>query len=373
MRIAMLSCVYPPYGGGIGEVARQYAALLSAEHQVTVITPRYHPGMTFIKTPGLTVEPKRPMLAWGKAAWLPNLVRQLKQYDAVHLHYPFFGVHERLAKLPDNKKLVLTYHMLPQAPGLRGKFMKASLHYSDKRLGKRANVMTVATQDYLQAVALPRMGEATKWQVLPFGVDDRFSPGPRSEQLERRFNIRYGETVILFVATLDKAHAFKGLPVLLKALAQVKLDNWKLIVVGGGDWRARYQKQSRQLKLGKRVFFAGYASTAELPEFYRLAHMFVLPSINEAEAFGLVALEAMASGLPVIASRLPGVRELIKQGETGLLVNPGDELALAVAIETLLSSAEQRQKMSEQAMRRVEENYRWRVIGRKLLDIYRNL
>lgn len=373
MRIAMLNCVYPPYGGGIGEVARQYASLLSAEHQVEVITPRYHPGMTFIKTPGFIVEPKRPLLAWGKAAWFPGLLGYLKKYDAVHLHYPFFGVHERLVKLPTEKKLILTYHMLPQAPGLRGKLMQTSLRYSDKRLGKRANAMTIATQDYLQAVALPRIGESDKWQVIPFGVDDRFSPGEESEKLVRRFNIRYGETVILFVATLDKAHAFKGLPVLLKALGQVKLDNWRLIVVGGGDWRARYAKQSRQLRLGKRVSFAGYVPTAELPEFYRLAHMFVLPSLNEAEAFGLVALEAMASGLPVIASRLPGVRELVKQGETGLLVTPGDELALAAAIELLLSSAEQRQKFGQQGLRRVEDNYRWSVIGRKLLDIYRNL
>ncbi len=354
-------------------MASQYAALLSPEHQVTVITPRYHPGMTFMKTPGFIVEPKRPLLAWGKAAWFSSLINMLKQYEAVHLHYPFFGVHERLAKLPERIKLVLTYHMWPQAPGWRGRLMQTSLHYSDKRLGKRANAMTIATQDYLQNVAWPRMGESDKWHILPFGVDDRFSPGEEPERLVRRFNVRFGEKVILFVATLDKAHAFKGLPVLLKALAQVKSDNWKLIVVGGGDWRARYTKQSRQLKLGKRVAFAGYVPTAELPDYYRLAQMFVLPSLNEAEAFGLVALEAMASGLPVIASRLPGVRELVVQGETGWLVKPGDEMALAAAIESLLSSDQERARLGEQALKKVQLNYRWQVVGHKLLEIYRGL
>ncbi len=373
MRIVHLSCVYPPYGGGIGEVARQYASLLTAEHQVTVITPSYHPAMTFMNTPGVNVVAKKPLLAWGKAAWLPGLKSILDKFDAVHLHYPFFGVQERLVNLNPRIKLIITYHMLPQTSGGRGWLMKASLNYTDKRIALRADVLTAATADYIKSVALPRMGQAEKWQVVTFGVDDRFFPGDEPERLVRKFNVRYGEAVILFVATLDKAHAFKGLSILLRALTRLNNRNWKLIVVGGGSWRNRYQQQARALKLGKQAIFAGYVPVAELPDYYRLASVFVLPSVNSAEAFGLVALEAMATGLPVIASRLPGVRELVIQGENGLLVEPGDELGLAAALEGLLNSPEQRTIMGQKAFKRVQENYRWPVVGQRLLDIYRQL
>ena len=373
MRIAMLTCVYPPYGGGIGEVARQYASLLTPEHQVTVITPHYYPGMTFVNTPGISVNSPRPFLAWGNGAWLLNLKHHLKKFEAVHLHYPFFGVHERLHSLPKSIKFILTYHMLPQATGVRGALMKFSRQYSNKRLAKRAQVMTVATQDYLDTVVLPEMGEADKWQVVPFGVDDRFGPGEPSEKLTRQFNIRFGETVILFVGTLDQAHYFKGLPILLEAVSKLKSQNWKLIVVGGGGLRHHYEQQVRSMKLGKKVVFAGYVPVGELPEYYCLANLFVLPSINEAEAFGLVALEAMATGIPVVASRLPGVRELVQHSETGLLVSPSDSLALAAALESLILSPSERQRLGFNALKRVEANYRWSVVGRKLLDIYRAL
>lgn len=373
MRVAHLTCVYPPYGGGIGEVARQYAALLTAEHQVSVITPKYTPGMTFINTPGVSVIAKRPVFSWGKAAWLARLGRLLSRFDVIHLHYPFFGVHDRLAHLPLAAKLVITYHMMPQATGLKGKLMQLSRRYSSQLLAQRASLLTVATQDYLQSVALPEMGQPDKWRVLPFGVDDRFSPGEPSEILTRRLNIRYGEQIILFVGTLDQTHYFKGLDILLEAVAELGYQNWRLIVVGAGEKRRYYEQRAQTLKLSRRVNFVGYVPTAELPDYYRLANIFVLPSINEAEAFGLAALQAMASGLPVIASRLPGVRELVSHGDTGLLTEPGNALALAAALDNLLVVKNEQKRLGVNGFKKVEENYRWSVIGRKLLEMYRQL
>ncbi|HBZ36109.1 MAG TPA: hypothetical protein DEO26_00030 [Candidatus Veblenbacteria bacterium] len=81
----------------------------------------------------------------------------------------------------------------------------------------------------------------------------------------------------------------------------------------------------------------------------------------------------MATGIPVVASRLPGVRELVQHSETGLLVSPSDSLALAAALESLILSPSERQRLGFNALKRVEANYRWSVVGRKLLDIYRAL
>lgn len=373
MRVAQLTCVYPPYGGGIGEVARQYSSWLTAEHQVTVITPRYYPGMTFTSTPGVTVEAKRAVFTWGKAAWLKGLKKMLQSYEVVHLHYPFFGVQEQLSKALTKQKFILTYHMVPQANGLKGLAMRLSQKYSDHSLSMRAQVLTVATQDYLSSEAIPRLGENDKWQVLPFGVANQFHPGEAEEILLRRHQIKYGQAVILFVGTLDQAHYFKGLDILLTALAKLKDYNWKLVVVGGGTDKKRYEHQAKILGIAKDVSMAGYIKAEELPSYYRLASLLALPSINNAEAFGLVALEAMASGVPVVASRLPGVRELVQASETGILVQPEDSLALASAIESLLLNPQERRRLGNNAYQQVEKKYRWSIVGERLLEIYRNL
>lgn len=176
---------------------------------------------------------------------------------------------------------------------------------------------------------------------------------------------------VLFVGGLDRAHSFKGLPILLQAVPRI--SDVRLRIVGDGDLRPQYEQQARALGISDRVEFLGSVSDGELPNMYRQSDVLVLPSIGRSEAFGVVLLEAMASGIPVIASDLPGVRTVVADGETGFLAPPGDVSALADRIGSLARDSEQRQRMSAAARQRVEERYDWERVMERWLKIYDGL
>ncbi|MBI5465824.1 MAG: glycosyltransferase family 4 protein [Candidatus Kerfeldbacteria bacterium] len=373
MRVAQLTCVYPPYGGGIGTVAYHFARVASEEHEVTVFTPRYNRGLTFTKFEGVKVEPLRPWFKWGNGAFLPQLAWRLREFDVVHLHYPFFGAQEFLPWLGRRAKLVVTYHMTPQAPGIKGLVFHALTSIIGGKLARRASLLTCSTRDYLATVARLLWGEPDKWRVLPYGVEEKFTAAPAPLNLAAELKLKPSVPVLLFVGTLDQAHAFKGLEVLLQALVNLKNQPWQLVVVGGGSWRQRFIAQAQSLGLGERVKFTGFVPDQILPDYYRLGNIFVLPSTSQAETFGLAALQAMASGLPVVASRLPGLREVVREGETGLLAQPGQARSLSAALDTLLQHPSRARVLGARAQEIVEQQYRWEIIGERLLTLYRQL
>jgi glycosyltransferase involved in cell wall biosynthesis len=111
-------------------------------------------------------------------------------------------------------------------------------------------------------------------------------------------------------------------------------------------------------------------SALSLPLHYALSDVVVLPSTTRGEAFGLVLLEAMASGIPVVASHLPGVRAVVDHGRNGLLVPPGDSSALAAAIADLLGDPARRVRMGHDGRRKVESVYDWRLLASQLEQLY---
>src|SRR5262249_47181729 len=152
-----------------------------------------------------------------------------------------------------------------------------------------------------------------------------FSPNGDRQSARRRVGLADAPTVF-FLARLDRTHYFKGLHLLIDAVARV--PDAVLVVGGDGEWRAQYEARARD-SLGERAHFVGDVPDEALPAHYRAADVVASPSVDRTEAFGLVILEALACGTPVVASRLPGVRTLVDEGRTGYLVEPGnvDQLA----------------------------------------------
>jgi glycosyltransferase involved in cell wall biosynthesis len=143
--------------------------------------------------------------------------------------------------------------------------------------------------------------------------------------------------------------------------------------VGDGDLRNTYANQAKKLGLGRRVAFAGRVEEKELPAYYTASDFLVLPSVTRGEAFGLVLLEAMASGRPVIASNLPGVRSIVTPGKDGLLCRPGDTQDLATKMDEMLDDQDLRTMMGENARRKVSERYDWSMLIPRLSAIYREV
>jgi len=291
----------------------------------------------------------------------------------VHLHYPFFGGAEpvivRKAMRPD-QGLVMTYHMDAVADGMKGAIFSAHRRLLFPWLVNRVDRILVSSLDYAKHSALAELDVDDRLEEHPFGVDlERFHPGEETE-LRERHQIPYKKPVLLFVGGLDTAHAFKGLSLLLDTLVLVQQYDWHLVVVGDGNLKETYCAQAQDKGLESRVTFAGNVSQEDLPRYYRLADMHLFPSTKRAEAFGLVALEAAASGIPTIASDLPGVRTVVLDGSTGLLVPPGNVEELKKAILLFLEQVDLRHRLGLCAQMNASQKYAWSPLIDRLESTY---
>jgi glycosyltransferase involved in cell wall biosynthesis len=143
------------------------------------------------------------------------------------------------------------------------------------------------------------------------------------------------------------------------------------VIVGEGDLRPEHEAQTAKLGLAQRVVFPGRVVEAELPDYYRLADVTVLPSITMGEAFGLVLVESLACATPVIASNLPGVRTVVSDGQDGFLVEPNSPPDLAEKLGTLLSlTASERLAMGARGRAKVIERYTWEKVTAQLESVY---
>ncbi len=172
--------------------------------------------------------------------------------------------------------------------------------------------------------------------LLPNCLDqERFSPGPRSSALLRRYNLNHDQFLILTLSRLSRLDRYKHIDALIEALPAL-LPQWPdlcLMVAGEGDDRHRLQTSARRLGLAQNVIFTGRLSESELADHYRLASVFALPSSGE--GFGIVFLEALGCGRPVLAGDRDGSRDPLADDAFGLLVDP--HLPLAPPLHALLS------------------------------------
>ena len=376
MKIAHIVCAYPPYYSGMGTVVFEMVqALTKLGHDVTVFTPQYYPAEE-VRPQSVPPRPTHedvveekisavrrlaPSLQYGNAARIPQLKSELDFFDLVHLHYPFFGTANIVRKWKrenPQKPLVVTYHMDARGSGWKGLFFKYYSAFWMPRILGAADKLTVSSFDYLESsLAAPfYRAHKEKWLELPFGVDlDRFQPREKSLALANSLNLNLALPTILFVGGMDTAHYFKGVPIFLRALAIIQKAklNVQALLVGDGELREGFELQARGLGLDS-VRFLGRVDDDTLPSVYNLADLFVLPSVHQGEAFGLVLLEAFASGVPVIATDLPGVRTVASDG--GLTVQSNDPAGLAEAIIGYFSYG------TDQMVWRKGETYRRRKI-----------
>jgi len=214
-------------------------------------------------------------------------------------------------------------------------------------------------------------------RTIPCGVDvGLFSPGSAAAA-RARLGLD-AQWVLLFVG---RPAPIKGLEVLLQALARLKADGFgradlRLVIVGGDpdvgrdDERARFRALADALGVGAWVEFRGPEPQPTLPEYYRAADLCLVPSHHE--SFGMAALEAMACGAAVVASRVGGLATTIQDGVTGVLVPPRDEAALASAIASLLADASRRRTLGRLAARWAQ-SFAWPSVARALIDLYDEL
>jgi glycosyltransferase involved in cell wall biosynthesis len=372
VKIVQIVCVYPPYKGGIGNAAFEFQKQFSDMGIDSVVfTPKYNNKVSEADDHVIRLI---PVFKMGNAAFTPQLFFLLSKYDVIILHYPFFGAQELVALFKiffKKNKLIIHFHMDVVRIHPIGKILSLPSQFLKKKLFLLADKITCASLDYVNNSSICNIYRdfPDKFLEINFGVDTSiFFINP---------NIQLNDTVsesapkvILFVGGLDKPHYFKGLDVLFEAAAKLSKEiNFRINVIGTGELKDEYMIKAGQLGLASQVSFIGNLTREELSGYYRKSYLFVLPSTTREEAFGLVLLEAMACGVPVIASNLPGVRKVFIENEQGFLVCPNDSEDLKIKLEKLLLNPDLRNKMSAKAINLVKDKYSWHLVGEKLNNL----
>lgn len=362
MRIACVTAVYPPTRGGMCTVAAAEAEQLAVDNAVMVYTLRTtnnRADTSVDRSSRATIVRLTGLPRIWISGFVPQLLWQLRKEKIIYAHLPAYGfmgvllVWKKLFR--GHRKLVVTLHMDPVGTGW------FKIVYSIERFILRAlltSADTIRVSSHRMTESTLLLGLAQKVQVIPFGVDlTRFHAGEKTAY-----------PVFMFVGRLSRTHYFKGVKLLLRAFrtAHAARKDAELWIVGDGEERVRYEELARSLKIAPHVKFLGAVSDEDLPGVYRKASALVLPSIDTSETFGLVLLEAMASGVPVIASRLPGVDALVQEGITGALVTPGSESELTDALSGVLQNYTAWLARASVARARAEEYGDWKTIASQI-------
>ncbi len=372
MRILCVNYEYPPLGGGAGNATANIAReMVGLGEEVMVLTSAFkglpkreeRDGYVVRRIPTLRAHKDhcRPFematFMLSSCLAVPRAARAFKA-DAV---VAFFGLPCGPAAWLAKKRLGIPYIV-----SLRGGDVPGFQPYDLKNYHRltaplihflwRGASHVVANSQGLRNLALSTSG-GVPVSIIPNGVDARlFSP------LEIRPD---GPVRLLFVGRVVRQ---KGLDVLFDALAGLDASlAWTLAVVGDGPARVELAARANRLGLMEKIRFLGWQGREAMPGLYREADIFVFPSRDE--GMPNAVLEAMASGLPVVATRISGNEELVRHDETGLLVPPEDTAALGQALARLLSRTEDRAAMGEGARRLAETEYSWKSVARRYLDL----
>jgi len=381
LRVAIVSQAYHPAVGGVTEhVAGTARALHARGHQVTIVTSdfggdgsaggsgaEHRDGATVVRLGRNFVIPfngaeNNITFGWDLRRRLTTLFSPggRAAFDVVHVHCPLSPVLPLLAiEIADRATIPLvgTFHTASDSDRLLRLFREPLRRYVERL--DRAIAVSEAAREYAgRHFPVPIT-------ILPNGVDLlRFRPGaPRLPRFDD------GVPNILFVGRFDPR---KGLPELLRAAARLASEGvpFRLILVGDGRLRAEAERLAGGVLLG-RVHFEGRVGHDRLPAYYASADLFCSPA-RGGEAFGMVLLEAMALGVPVVATDLPGHRCVVTSGADGILVPRRDSEALAAALRRLLADSGERRKLGANGLSKASR-FGWDSIAARLEEIYRSV
>ena len=366
MKIALVSpydFCYP--GGVVNHIIALEKQLSKMGHDVKIIAPtsRDVEGYeNFIKIGNAHCFPaKGTTLRISTSLCLEPRIREVmerEKFEIFHLHEPCMPMLcSALLKFAD-APIVGTFHASGVIPNYYYGWPVTTYKLKKRRhriVGKIA-------------VSQPAMDYANKYvpgeyEIIPNGIDlDIFHPDvkPLEQYLDGKLNI-------LFVGRLEKR---KGLKYLINAFKIVKnaFPDSRLIVVGPGvRFRRKYENKVRREHI-EDVVFVGKVSLEEMPRYYKTADVYCSPAVS-GESFGIVLLEAMAVGTPIVATDIPGYRTVLTSGKEGLLVRPRDSKLLASAICSILSDKELRMQMGANGILTSSE-YDWKKVSRRIYDYY---
>jgi glycosyltransferase involved in cell wall biosynthesis len=354
MRILHLAKYYWPRSGGMERVVQSLAEGAAAlGHQVEVVAVEGRGRVGSAARQRSSVTRALSFAALGTQEIAPGYIAAAwKRADIIHVHHPHPLADVACLLRARRTPVVVTQH----ADSRRTMYRPVT-----SLVLRRAAAVVVPSRAHL-ALSDELVGHETKVEVIPFGIDqsrwEMVPPPPPG-----------GPPRAIFIGRLV---AYKGIDILLRALERV--PDLRLDVVGSGPEGPRLRTLAQALAISDRVRWYGEYPDEDLPRRMADADFLVLPSVTVEEMFGLVVLEAMAAGRPVITTALPSaVREVNVPGVTGLEVPLRDVPALAQALETLSRDAARRRTMGEAGRKRVTERFTQSVMAERHIQLYERI
>lgn len=369
MKILIINSEYPPIGGGAGNASANVSRCLAAlGHDITVLTAHFagqskletREGVTIYRIPALRRRQDRSgaleQLAFIASAsfWTLNWARHNKPNATL----AFFGVPSGAVAW-----LLKKIYRIPYIVSLRGGDVPGFRPYDfktfHKLIGPFLRVIwhqadaVIANSNGLRDLAIA-FDSSIEIPIIPNGVDgSHYKNDFREWSPARLFSV--GRIVYQ-----------KGLDLGLRALAQLKDLNWEWRIAGDGPQIDSLKSLAQELGISDRVIFLGWQNREELTRWYHHSNLFLFPSRHE--GMPNAVLEAMSSGLPVVATRIAGSEELVLDGVTGLLVNAEDVDSLRDGLSRLIVEEKIRVQMGQASRQRVETEYSWENVARQYSD-----
>lgn len=297
-----------------------------------------------------------PAMIW----WLKKIGNK---YDIIHLHFPDPMANLAYFLARPKTKLILHWH----SDIIRPKKLLPFYEPLQNWLLKRAEKIIATSPNYLENSKYLKKYK-TKCVPIPLGLNSKKLK--INKNLVQKIKNLYNDKPIIF--TLGRLIYYKGFEYLIEALKDI---NGYLLIGGSGPLRKKLEEQIEELNLKKKVILLGKIKKEELGSYYQACDLFCLPSIYKSEAFGLVQLEAMYFGKPIVSTNIPGsgVKWVNQNNITGLVVPPKDNKALAEAINKILKNPELKKKFGENAQRRFEKEFKIEAVANKIFKLYNEI
>jgi glycosyltransferase involved in cell wall biosynthesis len=371
-KVLLAAPYFPPHKGGTELFALNIADQLSKNFgwDVVVVTTtdghseeleRVRDGLVVYRLPYWRKVSNSPLS--GSWFWRIRKIIKAERPDLVNAHSPVPGLGDLASLMAGRCPVVANYHCGPMRKGQRWPDMAIWIY---ENILLRALLLKarriVASSDFVRDTVLRRFGYKTI-TITP-GVDaQQFHPASHPVNSPH----------VLFVGSLNNSERHKNLAGLLAACKELRgiIPQLELTVVGDGDGRKYYEELAASMGLGGMTTFAGYLERPALAEAYRAAAVFVLPSTKD--SFPLVIAEAMASGLPVISTRVGGIPTLVDHGVDGLLVDPTDSHELAKALRIVLEDRALSAEMAAAGRHKAVQRLSWLSRGELTDRVFRDV
>lgn len=379
MRICMVVPYFYPHTGGTEKYVKDLSiALMREGHEVVVITTNLPEELGALAEEIMNGFKVIRLPAKNLFSYLPVTrkkfdLKMLAGYDIIHCHVPSFGfLREIVGKV--TQPVIVTYHCdvtvsekyagIP-VPGFFIKGVEHSANIYARMLLKKADVVYNTTKTYADTSPVLKFVKGVRH--IPIGIFH-----DQIDEMQKKLNLSEKDKNPRQLLWLGRMAGNKGCDYMVQAMPKIlaKFPDVKLVICGDGEEKAQINALIDKLGIRKSIEMYGIVKFDQLVQLFYKSLVYVFPSINRLEAFGIVQLESFANYTTVVGSDIPGPNAVMEVGTTGLLVPKQDPDAIANAVIPLLEDPAKAIEMGKAGRRLVETKYDWGVIGKQVVGLY---